>query len=86
MNINFTSDYKATATQGKEATAGSWAWGGNNYYGTPADSKTVTLSFGIKTPYDRLSKIWTIVDVTNAVIKLDNSNPAENEHLTLTRQ
>lgn len=85
ISINFTSDGKATATQGSQTTVGSWSWGGNSYYGTPADSKTVTLSFGIKTPYDKLSKTWTILDASSSIIKLDNSNPAENEHLTLTK-
>ncbi|MBN8825583.1 MULTISPECIES: hypothetical protein [unclassified Spirosoma] len=85
ISINFTSDGKATATQGGQTTVGSWSWGGNSYYGTPADSKTVTLSFGIKTPYDKLSKTWTIMDANSSAIKLDNSNPAENEHLTLTK-
>ncbi len=54
-------------------------------YGTPADSKTVTLNFGVKIPYDRLSKVWIIVDATQNLIHLDNSNPAEQEHLTLSK-
>ena len=86
MSIAFTSDGKAVATQGKDSTPGSWSWGGNSYYGTPADSKTVTLNFGVKTPYDRLSKVWTIIDAKNSVINLDNANPAENEHLSLSKQ
>ena len=86
ISIAFTSDGRAIATQGKESTPGSWSWGGNSYYGTPADSKTVTLNFGAKTPYDRLSNVWTIVDAKSSVINLDSANPAENEHLTLSKQ
>ena len=85
ISIEFSSDGKATATQNKESTVGSWSWGGNSYYGTPADSKTVTLNFGAKTPYDRLSKTWTILDASQTLINLENSNPAEKEHLTLSK-
>jgi|GEM_PF-6076354 len=85
ISITFTSDGKATATLDGKQTVGTWAWGGNSYYGTPADSKTVTLSFGAQKPYDKLSKTWTIMDANSSAIKLDNSNPAENEHLTLTK-
>ncbi len=86
ISISFTSDGKAVATlDGKQTTPGSWAWGGNSYYGTPADSKTVTLSFGSAKPYDKLSKAWTIIDASKSAISLDSANPAELEHLKLSK-
>ncbi len=85
VTINFTSDGKAVATRSSETTAGTWSWGGNSYYGTPATSKTVTMNFGTKTPYDKLSKTWTIIDASKSVIDLDNANPAEQEHLKLSK-
>jgi hypothetical protein len=85
VTINFTSDGKAVATRGSETTPGTWLWGGNSYYGTPADSKTVTLNFGLKTPYDKVSKTWTIIDASQSIINLDNANPAEQEHLKLVK-
>jgi hypothetical protein len=85
IRIDFSSDGKAVATQDNVSTPGTWSWGGNSYYGTPADSKTVSLNFGTTKPYDRLSKVWTIIEAKSSVISLDNSNPAENEHLTLSK-
>ncbi|MBO0948756.1 hypothetical protein [Fibrella forsythiae] len=86
IKITFSSDGKAIATlDNSQSTSGNWSWGGNSYYGTPADSKTVTLNFGTSKPYDKLSKTWTIINVSSSVISLDNANPAENEHLKLSK-
>ncbi|RYF68583.1 MAG: hypothetical protein EOO39_19150 [Cytophagaceae bacterium] len=85
IKINFTSDGKAIATLDNQTTSGSWSWGGNSYYGTPADSKTVTLNFGTTKPYDRVSQTWLIVDSKSNIIRLDHSNPAEDKHITLSK-
>ncbi len=85
MTILFKSGGTATATLNGKSTAGNWSWGGNSYYGTPADSKTVLLNFGATAPYDRLSKTWTIMEQSSSVMKLDNANPAEGEHLVLNK-
>ncbi len=75
----------STATQGSDKTPGTWAWGGNSYYGTPADSKTVVLNYGTKQPLVRISKSWLIKSASSTAIVLDSSNPAELEHLELSR-
>ena len=79
----FATDGQATATHGGNAYPGSWTWGGNSYYGTPADSKTVV--FGNGHPLDRLSQSWIIASADDKLIRLDSANPAEDKHLTLGR-
>ena len=81
----FAANGQATASHSSSTDPGSWTWGGNSYYGTPADSKTVVFTFGNQHPLDRISKSWIIVSVDDKLIKLDSSNPAEQEHLTLGR-
>ena len=81
----FAASGQAIATHNSTAETGSWAWGGNSYYGNPADSKTVVFTIGSGHPLDRISKSWLIGSTDDKVIKLDSSNPAENEHLTLGR-
>lgn len=85
ITIRFTSDGNAVATLDQQNTTGTWLWGGNSYYGTPATSKTVTLNFGTTKPYDRVSQTWTIVETKTNIIRLDHSNPAEDKHITLSR-
>ncbi|MDQ2794021.1 MAG: hypothetical protein M3Y12_08440 [Bacteroidota bacterium] len=81
----FAANGQATASHSSSTDPGSWTWGGNSYYGTPADSKTVVFTFGNQRPLDRISKSWIIASADDKVIKLDSSNPAEQEHLTLGR-
>jgi hypothetical protein len=81
----FAANGQATASHGNTTDPGSWTWGGNSYYGTPADSKTVVFTFGSQHPLDRISKSWIIASADDKVIQLDSSNPAELEHLTLGR-
>jgi len=85
ITIKFASDGKAVATLDQQSTSGTWLWGGNSYYGTPANSKTVTLNFGTNKPYDRVSHTWTIVETKTNSIRLDHSNPAEDKHITLSK-
>jgi hypothetical protein len=81
----FATNGQATATHNSSADSGTWTWGGNSYYGTPADSKTVVFLLGNSHPLDRISKSWIIQSADDKIIKLDSSNPAEQEHLTLGR-
>ena len=85
ITFNFSTDGKATAVQSKSNVPGGWTWGGNSYYGTPADSKTLVLTFGAATPFDRISRTWIIDESSATAIKLSGNNPAEQKYLTLSR-
>jgi hypothetical protein len=86
VTVTFTSDGNGTASLSGKNTTGTWVWGGASYYGNPSpNTKTVTFNFGATAPYNRLSKSWTITDASKSLITLDSANPAENEHMTLTK-
>ena len=84
--FTFDKSGQSAAKHGADNTPGSWLWGGNSYYGTPADSKTLTLTYSTQQhPLDRIGKGWIIKDASSTVITLDSSNPAEQTHLVFGR-
>ena len=46
----------------------------------------MTLNLGAVSPFYRLTKIWNVASNTDTLLKMDNPEPLEDEHLQFSKQ
>lgn len=86
VSLAFNANGTVTATGASKSASGSWSSskGGITYYGGPPSIATLTINFA-STPFDKISKTWNVATEDNSSIHLDNKEPIEDEHLTLSK-
>ncbi|MBI1782090.1 MAG: hypothetical protein HYR66_12095 [Sphingobacteriales bacterium] len=87
VTLTFSSNGTVSATDGSKSASGSWSSskGGVTYYGSAPTVAALTISF-TSTPFDKISKTWNVASENNSNIHLDNKEPIEDEHLTLSKK
>jgi hypothetical protein len=86
--FTFSSNGTLTANKNGNITNGTWSYTPSSvgYYGGPPSKASVTLNLGAASPFDRLTKIWNVASNTDTLLKLDNPEPVEDEHVQFSRQ
>lgn len=84
INFQFNSDSTLIASGAKSAS-GTWVIlpPSNGYYGS--SQATLTMSLGNSSPFNRLNRIWNIVEKTASTIRLDNRETTQDEHITFSK-
>jgi len=84
-NFVFTTDGKLTAS-GINTANGTWVATGasNGYYGNAKE--TFSINLGAATPFNKLSKTWNIAEQTATLLRLDNPEALEDEHVTFSKK
>lgn len=87
INFVFSSDGKLNAT-GSNTASGSWSSSPATagYFGGPPSAATFTINLGANTPFNRLSKAWNVAEQSSTLLKLDNPEPVEDEHVALIKK
>jgi hypothetical protein len=86
--FTFSNNGTLTANKNGNVTNGTWSYTPSSvgYYGGPPSKASITLNLGATSPFDRLTKIWNVASNTDTLLKLDNPEPIEDEHLQFSRQ
>ena len=86
--FTFSNNGTLTANKNGNITNGTWSYTPSavGYYGGPPSKASMALNLGAASPFDRLTKIWNIANNTDTLLKMDNPEPAEDEHLEFSRQ
>ncbi len=75
-----------TANDDGKQTMGSWHFTpAVTYYGS-SSKDAISLSIGSSKPYDLLTKTWNLISHSSSVIKLDNPEVPEDEHVEFTKR
>jgi hypothetical protein len=87
ITFTFTSDGKVTINDNGKSSSGTWSNGGTVYYGQPVGLKEREVSFGLgsSTPYDKLSKSWSISSIKSNSLTFDSANPSEERSFVLSK-
>ncbi|MCX6218992.1 hypothetical protein [Spirosoma sp.] len=82
----FSADGTVTATENNKTTKGTWVYSpAVTYYGGNGLS-SLTINIGTSKPFDLLNATWNInAASTTSGLKLDNKEPAEDEHVEFVR-
>ena len=85
--FTFSSDGSVSASNGGTIVTGTWSSskGGITYYGGPPSVATFTINFVSDNNLIKISKTWNVASEDNISIKLDNKEPLEDEHLSLSK-
>jgi hypothetical protein len=86
--FTFSSNGTLTANKNGNITNGTWSYipSSVGYYGGPPSKASITLNLGAASPFDKLTKIWNVASNTDTLLKLDNPEPVEDEHVQFSRQ
>jgi hypothetical protein len=87
MIFNFDADGKVTVT-GSSSASGTWSYAPptTGYYSSAASIATFTLNLGTGSPFNKLSRAWNVIEQSNTILKLDNREASEDEHITFTKK
>ena len=88
IQFSFTSDSKVVASDSKKSlSSGSWSNGSQTYYGNPVggNPNDLSISLGTATPFNRISKSWTVVNHSSTLMKLDSKDTSDHAHVVLSR-
>lgn len=82
----FSADGTVTATENNKTTKGTWFYSpAVTYYGGNGLS-ALTINISTSKPLDLLNRTWNInAASTNSGLKLDNKEPAEDEHVEFVK-
>jgi RNA binding exosome subunit len=85
INFIFSSDGKLSAS-GTKIANGTWVYSpaSTGYYGNTL--ATFSINLGTTSPFDKLSKAWNIGEQNNTVLRLDNPETTEDEHVTFLKK
>ncbi len=86
--FTFSKNKQVNAVSKSETVIGTWDYNPPvaGYYGGPASVASFTLGMGASQPFIKLNKIWKVIEKTTTVLKLDNNEPLEDEHLVFTKK
>lgn len=86
--FTFSSNGTLTANKNGNIINGTWSYTPSavGYYGGPPSKASMTLSLGAVSPFDRLTKTWNVASNTDTLLKLDNPEPLEDEHVQFSKQ
>jgi len=85
INFTFSSDGKVVAS-GAYSASGSWSStpASTDYYGNSTVA-SFTINLGSSSPFNKLSKSWNIGEQATTVLRLDNKETTEDEHITFSK-
>jgi len=77
-----------TADKNGDITDGTWIYTPSavGYYGGPPSKASMTLDLGPTSPFNRLTKTWNVASNTATLIKMDNPEPIDDEHVQFMKQ
>jgi hypothetical protein len=86
--FTFSNNGTLTADKNGNITNGTWSYTPSavGYYGGPPSKASMTLNLGASSPFDRLTKTWNVASNTDTLLKMDNPEPLEDEHLQFSKQ
>lgn len=85
LEFVFSADAKLIVS-GSQNITGTWSYTApsSGYYGSPTGSFVINL--GADAPFRRLTDSWNIASQTSTLLKLDNREAAEDEHVVFTKK
>jgi RNA binding exosome subunit len=83
--FTFSSDGKLNAS-GTHVANGTWIFSpaSTGYYGN--NLATFSINLGTNSPFDKLTKKWNIGQQNNSLLRLDNPEALEDEHVTFLKK
>lgn len=91
MSFTFSPGGNAIADDHGNSVSGTWTYsaatpGSTGYYNTDPKPATLSLNFVTTGDLSKVSRLWNISQLSSAILKLDDPEATEDEHLTFSKQ